>query len=163
MNGSSGVEIRKSGKKRSTVIDLTAHVVFTLLLSWFFYYFTERWTWAVITVFGGILIDIDHFIDYFLHFGWKFNLEDFFESRQLASGKVFLFFHSWELVLLIWTLSVLFSWMIPLAAGMTLHLLIDCLYSHRRDILFLSLIYRWRNRFRTDKLNLQVIDTFKRG
>jgi hypothetical protein len=149
------MEKRKSSKKASAVIDLALHFVFTFLLAWFFYHFTGRWTWVILAVFGGILIDLDHFIDYFRYYGLKFNLKDFLESRQLASGKVFIFFHSWELVLLVWGLSIVFAWMIPLAAGMTLHLLVDCLYSHRRDILFLSLIYRWRKRFSTDKLDLQ--------
>ncbi|MFQ5952711.1 MAG: hypothetical protein ACE5JK_04825 [Candidatus Omnitrophota bacterium] len=141
---------------RDTAIDLTTHFVLTLALAWFFYRFTGRWDWSLLVVLGGVFIDLDHLIDYFLYFGWKFNLKDFFSHKYLASGRVYVIFHSWELVAIMWAFSFIFSWAIPIASGMTLHLLIDFFFSHRSRPLFLFLFFRWYNRFKLDKVHPEL-------
>jgi hypothetical protein len=57
-----------------------------------------------------------------------------------------------ELIALVWVLSLVFSWAIPVASGMTIHLLVDVLYSHGSNPLAMSLVFRWRNHFRLDKI-----------
>ncbi|MGB2599896.1 MAG: hypothetical protein WBC99_05590, partial [Candidatus Omnitrophota bacterium] len=73
--------------------------------------------------------------------------KDFIEYNYAASGKIYIVFHSVELIAVIWLLSFVFPLAIPLASGMTLHILIDTFFSHRTTPLFLSLIYRWRKGF----------------
>ncbi|MGB2662017.1 MAG: hypothetical protein WBD04_06505 [Candidatus Omnitrophota bacterium] len=130
-----------------TYVDLALHAVFTLLLAWFFYRLTGGWLWPALAVLGGIFIDVDHLIDYFLYYGYRFNLKDFIAYNYMASGKIYIVFHSIELITVIWIFSLVFSWAIPLASGMTLHILIDAFFSHRTTPLFLFLIYRWRKGF----------------
>ena len=137
-----------------TTLDLVTHLVLTLLFAWFFYWLTGRWEWPVLSVVGGILIDLDHFIDYHLCYGLKFNIGDFFHHRYATdSGKCYVFLHSWEIIALLWIISAFFPIVTPLAAGMTLHLLTDFLISHRGEILFLSLIYRWYHGFNWDRMS----------
>ncbi|MGB2651417.1 MAG: hypothetical protein WBD00_04345 [Candidatus Omnitrophota bacterium] len=130
-----------------TAIDIVTHLIVTVILAGVFYRFTGKWTWAVLTIVGGVLIDLDHFLDYFLYYGLKLNLRDFFDHKYLASGKCYILFHSWEVLAVVWCLSVIVRWMVPVAAGMTSHILIDYFFSHRGHPKFLSLIYRWRNGF----------------
>jgi hypothetical protein len=139
-------------KYRDTFLDIAIHLAVTAILALFFYKLTGSWVWPVLALLGGIFIDLDHFIDYFLYFGWKFSLKDFLDHRYLDSGKVYIFFHSWELAAGAWIFSIVFSWLVPVAASMTLHLFIDFLFSHRCRPQFLSLLYRRRHKFDYDKL-----------
>ena len=133
--------------RKSLVIDLTAHVVLTSALSCFFYFSTGRLSQAVLCILGGVFIDTDHFIDHFLHHGWRFGLKDFLYHSHLDSGKVYIVFHSWELIILLWGVSFMVSLLLPLAAGMTLHLAVDQV-SCTRSKLFYFLAYRWYHGFR---------------
>lgn len=132
---------------RNTLIDLSVHAVLTLLLAGYFYYHTGSWVWAVLSVIGGIFIDVDHFIDHFLYFGTRFDLMSFLKHEHLASGKCYVFLHSWELLGMLWFFSVFVKWLFPVAAGMTCHMMVDSLISNRANLMSLSLIYRWRHAF----------------
>lgn len=51
-------------------------------------------------IFGGLLIDLDHFIDYFLAFGWSFDFFYFIKGFEfLKTDKMYILFHGWEYVL----------------------------------------------------------------
>ncbi|MBD3426756.1 MAG: hypothetical protein GF409_05955 [Candidatus Omnitrophica bacterium] len=130
-----------------TAVDLATHAVISIMLAAFFYFLTRKWTWALLAIAGGVFIDLDHLFDYFRFFGFRFSLRDFFDHKYLASGKCFILLHSWEVIAAAWLVSVLVEWMVPVATGMSLHLLVDYLYSHRGEARELSLIYRWRNSF----------------
>ncbi|EKD95808.1 MAG: hypothetical protein ACD_24C00322G0002 [uncultured bacterium] len=95
-----------------------------------------------------LLIDLDHLIDYFLYYGFSFNLHDFALGTQFAySGKVYVFFHSWELLLLLLTVGfylikkknkyILFV----ITLGMLSHVLYDTAY-YSFSVVDYSLIYR---------------------
>lgn len=48
---------------------------------------------------GGFLIDLDHVLEYFIVFGWQFNLANFLMGYQfLDSGLIRLWFHAWEYI-----------------------------------------------------------------
>jgi hypothetical protein len=130
-----------------TAIDLATHFVVAVILAAGFYWFTGKWSWAILTVIGGVLIDLDHLLDYFLYYGLKFSLKNFFDHKYLASGKCYILFHSWEVLAAVWCLSILVRWMVPVASGMTAHVLADYFFSHRGHPRYMSLIYRWRNGF----------------
>ena len=139
--------VESDSRQISTAVDLAVHFILTVVLAGFFYWLTGRWIWPALAVVGGILIDIDHFIDYYRYFGIRFNARDFFGHKYLASGKCYVILHSWELVLCVWILSLFFAGVTPLAAGMTLHMVIDHWLSHRKTPRFLFLLYRWRRGF----------------
>ena len=133
---------------KMTFIDLFTHFTVTLLLASYFYYSSGGIIWPILSIAGGIFIDIDHFIDYFLFFGPRFDLKCFLAHEYQMSGRCYVFFHSWELLGLLWLFALPFAIVLPFAAGMTLHMLIDTFISHRSNPLYLSLIYRAVNRFR---------------
>lgn len=135
-----------------TAVDLATHFVLALILAGFFHWLTGRWEWSFLVIIGGVFIDIDHFIDYFLYYGLRFDLKSFFAHGYLASGKCYMVFHSLEIVVLMWAFSGRFLWITPVTAGMTVHLLTDYFFSYRSHPLSLFLLYRWRHGFRLDKV-----------
>lgn len=150
----------KYSSHKSLAIDLSTHVVLTLSLSCLFFLFTGRLSWVFLCVLGGIFIDTDHLIDYFLYYGRRFSLADFVYHSYLDSGKVYIFFHSWELVALLWGLSFMVSWLVPLAAGMTAHLAVDHLSWHKLP-LFYFILFRWYHNFSAKKLIPSMISKAK--
>lgn len=136
-----------------TVIDLTTHFILTFLLACFFRWLTGGWLWPILAFAGGILIDLDHFVDHFLYYGFRFDLKDFFVSRYLTSGKCYIPLHSWEVIALMWLISVRVSWITPVVSGMLLHVLTDYAFRFRSVPSFFSLIYRWNHEFRLDRIN----------
>lgn len=89
---------------------------------------------SFITAFiGGILIDFDHLIDYFINYGFSFNLINFINGYQfLESGKIYIFFHGYEyvVILLIMFLFVknnktVKTIILALALAMLAHLIFD--------------------------------------
>ena len=132
---------------KSVYVDLTAHAVLTLVLAYFFYVTTGSMIWSFLCVVGGIMIDVDHLVDHFCYFGPRFKIKDFMLQKSLQSGKAYVPFHSWELASLLWLSSFWVSWAIPLAVGVTGHLVIDQI-GLRGDPFFYFLMYRWRCQFR---------------
>lgn len=104
---------------------------------------------------GGVLIDLDHFIDYFLAFGWQFRLEYFLKGYQfLASDKIYIFFHGWEYVILLSAVAWLVKGnvkikaaVLALALGMFFHLSIDVFTNEGAQLKTYSIIYRAKNNF----------------
>jgi len=87
------------------------------------------WASFLSAIIGGVLIDLDHFIDYFLVFGKNFRLDYFNNGYQfLKSGNLYIFFHAWEyaiiLMLLVFTIKskALKSVFLGLALGLLLHI-----------------------------------------
>ena len=88
----------------------------------------------IFTFLGGVLIDVDHFIDHFLSFGVNFNYDYFIKGEYfLKSNKAYIVFHGFEYVILFGVLALFakvgFRRMIfiTIALGMLSHLLIDIL------------------------------------
>jgi hypothetical protein len=140
-------------KYRHLIVDLTTHVAVTLALVFLIYGLYKDYSLVFLVVLGGILIDIDHFIDYFLYAGLKFNLKKFALIDFLKSGKIYIFLHSWELIVVILLLGYLFNWTkytLALSLGMAGHIAVDSLY--QKTFLPYSLIYRIYNRFEAHKI-----------
>lgn len=118
--------------------DISFHVIISLFLGyvvWKIFGLNNRKSLLisfVFTLLGGVLIDIDHFLDHFLSFGFNFNYEYFINGEYfLKSNKAYIFFHGFEYVVLFGVLALFakarFRKMIfiAIALGMLSHLLID--------------------------------------
>ena len=125
---------------RKTFFDLSVHFIATAIACVWVYSFSGNPAYVVVLILGGIFIDLDHFIDYFLFFGPKFNLNDFFGFSYLESGKVYVFFHSWEIIFLLLAVGIYFSSsaLLIFCFGLSLHLAIDNLQRKNPFIYFLS-------------------------
>ena len=137
-------------KKRQKVdlwLDLGAHFTVTMVLAVYFYLQKGSVIWPVLCIIGGILIDLDHFIDYFVCYGPRFDLRHFLYGGYLRTGKFYVVFHSWELLILLWVLSRWQALIFPLVLSMTGHMLIDQFLITVKKPLSYSIIYRYLHRF----------------
>ena len=137
---------------RRLIVDLSLHFFTTLLAAYLFYSITNNIIWVILVFVGGILIDTDHFIDYFLHLD-KWDIHSFLHGHFIASRKLYLIFHAWELVLIIAISSLIFSFLIPLWVGMMIHLIIDSLMHARTMPLKYFILFRWKHNFCFDKFD----------
>jgi hypothetical protein len=84
---------------------------------------------AVVSFASGVLIDIDHFLDYYLNHGFSLNLKNIYDvCASINVKKIYVFFHSYELVLIIWL--IIFAAGLPdiwkaVAIGLTQHITFD--------------------------------------
>ncbi len=132
---------------RAIKLDLLMHFLIALVISGVIYLKTRNAVLVAVFVVGGILIDLDHFYDYFLFAGWRFDPGEFFGSKPLRMGKVYLYLHSWELNFLVFAagLALKSPALLILALGMAVHLAVDNL--QRENPLFYFIVYRMRKKF----------------
>src|SRR4030043_1399005 len=83
------------------------HFFITLFIALLFYWRSKDWRIIPLCFLFGFLVDIDHWFDYFAYFGLKGNFIDFFdvENYMHPSGKIYVRFHCWEFVFLLWFLG----------------------------------------------------------
>lgn len=148
-----------SFSRRILILDLSAHFFVTLSLTALVYITTANFQYALAVIAGGIFIDLDHLVDYFICFGASFDLKKFFQGAAVESGKVYLFLHSWELILILLCLSLVLNsgLLLALFLGMSAHLLIDNF--QRKNLLAYIFIYRAWNKF---KINIVMPEHISR-
>ena len=85
-------------------------------------------------ILGGFFVDLDHLFDYFLAFGFNFNLQAFLKGYQFVKiDKIYIPLHAWELpaVLLVIVFFVKKlnnlskAFVTAFAVGLIFHLTID--------------------------------------
>lgn len=130
---------------------LSKHIAVTLPVSAVVYCIFHSLPAFFGSLIGGLLIDIDHLFDYFIHEGVNFRLYSFFEwCYKNKWKKLILFFHSIELVLVFWLCILYFHlgllW-IGIAIGMTQHLILDAIFNIQLNPMFYFFILRFRKGF----------------
>ena len=105
-----------------------AHIAASLGLSLAAYYYFRSLACAILLFSGGALIDIDHLFDFIYNHELK-NFKNFFQIIYACNLRyVFLLLHSFELVILLWTISVLTGfnkYILSFSVGITVHMLMD--------------------------------------
>lgn len=105
------------------------HLVLSLAAGYVCYRLYKRGSSWILALLSGFLVDLDHFLDYFVLRGLRFDLRDFISSRYYHdTNQVYILLHSWELVLLLGVLSIFSKKkyiFCPLALGLALHLVWD--------------------------------------
>lgn len=140
-------------------LHLSIHVFFALLAGFIAF---RIWRKPVVSfaggILGGVFIDLDHLIDYFLAFGFNFKLDYFINGYQfLKSDKVYVLFHGWEYVIILMVIAValrslkLKSLVFALAFGAFFHLSADVIINNA-SVKFYSIIFRAKNRFEIEKI-----------
>jgi hypothetical protein len=109
-------------------------------------------------ILGGVAVDVDHLVDYFLAFGIHFNLNYFIWGYSfLKSDKIYLLFHAWEYVVILLVLVLLFknkaikTVFFGLALGLFFHLSADVVID-KLPMRSYSIIYRAKNNFDLQKI-----------
>lgn len=104
---------------------------------------------------SGILVDFDHLLDYFREQGLKFNIRDFFTHYcQTGFLRIYLFFHSYEIVfLLAIAIPLIPKKAVPLGImiGLLQHLLCDQFSNSTRPLTYFF-FFRLRHNFVTRQI-----------
>lgn len=133
--------------------DILSHILVSFLCMAIVYLIFHSTELALICLLVGIFIDLDHLIDHSLYFGLKFSWTDFFGGLYLKSGKVYLFLHSWELIVPLWIWGIYFkqeTLTLAITIGFITHLLID--QYNRKEPLMYFLTFRVLNGFKLEKI-----------
>lgn len=142
-------------------LHLFLHVLTALLagfISWLL--FGDPLASFVGGILGGVLIDLDHLIDYFLAFKWQWKLAYFLKGYQfLKSDKVYVLFHGWEYVVFLGLVVLIVDMnagvrvgLFALGLGALFHLIVDTFVNHGMTFRGYSFFYRLQRGFDVEKI-----------
>lgn len=137
----------KLEKIHQNLLDIAIHLTVSLVIALFIYLRTDSFGHALIFFAAGVLIDLDHLIDYFIRVRDGFRLKFFLDTSYCKLGPVYLLLHSWELIAALFVFAVAFNLpgLFLFGLGLSVHLSIDNL--QRRNLLAYFLVYRIANKF----------------
>ncbi len=135
----------------------TAHVYTSAIMATVLYAHSHSVPESTVCFVSGVLIDLDHVVDYFLFSPRKISLERFLSWFEYGWHRVTLVFHSYELFSLL--LVAAFYLDSPLLRGIFwgtgLHLLLDQIWNLKKYKLspwFYFLVFRISAGFRREKM-----------
>lgn len=113
---------------------------------------------AVGCVMSGVLVDLDHLIEYKSYCGSEWKWEEFSTGVYFdRKGTVKVIFHSWEMACVLWGTVLAHDeiarkgLLYGVAVGYTLHLILDQI-GNNLNVMGYFEIYRWLINWRQDKL-----------
>jgi hypothetical protein len=126
------------------------HTSISLVLSGALYSISESWELAIASFISGIIIDMDHCIDYIREYGLYFDIDMFFKSySEYQYKRMFLFLHGWEW-LFFWAMIAWLTgwnmWILGLLAGHSHHMILDQIFNKPSRWGY-SLLWRWKYNF----------------
>lgn len=112
------------------------HAITSLSIGALLWFFTKSLYAGILCFISGFFTDLDHIIEYVIHYGWKdFTLKRFFlvcEQTCKQEGderfpKIYLIFHAVELAVLLWIISIFTKniYLIAITIGHSVHLILD--------------------------------------
>jgi len=111
------------------------HVIISLGISALIYHIYASVPAFISSFAGGVFIDIDHLLDYYINKGINFRINGFLNwCYNREAKKLTLIFHSIELVFAFWIIIYIFNlniFWIALAAGISQHMILDIIYNGR--------------------------------
>lgn len=140
-------------------LHLSIHLTLGVVAGAIAYLATKRfWASMISGTLAGTLIDLDHFIEYFLAFGQSFNWTHFIKGFEyLESSKMRVVFHAWEYVIILLAAyfllknKVIRAVILGIALGLFLHMSADSLINSIPAKSY-SIIYRISNDFEMEKM-----------
>jgi len=138
------------------------HIIVSIPISATICFFTKSIYAGLICFLSGIILDIDHIVEYAVHFGLKdFSYKKLFLACEQTSKlegeykfeKIYLIFHSGELCIALWFISIYSRNIYLFAAtiGYSIHLGLDWITNPVTPYGYFFII-RAINKFKTDKL-----------
>jgi len=132
------------------------HVIASTGVSLVFGAAVHSWPATLVCFLSGILIDLDHYLEYYFHrgkFPWRYkDLVDF--CMPYKENKVYLIFHAYEHLVILWALIYCFqmnSLWVGMALGLSVHLMFDQFTNPIKPMAYF-LIFRAQNKFDTVKI-----------
>ena len=112
---------------------LKQHITISLFFSASLYTISNSWIVFSTSLISGVLIDIDHILDYFMAYGINIRIKQFFEvCHNLKIPRMRLIFHSWELLILLSICVFLVGWnpwIVGTIVGFTQHIVLDQVFN----------------------------------
>jgi len=131
------------------------HIIASALLSGVLWFFTKSFFAAGLCFVSGVLIDVDHVIEYIIHYGARgLNLKKVYKAcEDMRFNRLYLVFHTAELGILLWAATVLTQniYLLALASGYSLHLILD-IVGNQVHPLYYFFILRLLHKFHTERL-----------
>lgn len=132
------------------------HIIISTSLSAIIYYFTKSIFLGVINFIVGVFMDMDHLIDYCLSGPKKLiNKDEFLNGFYFdKSGKIYVFLHSYELLIFWWIIVIYFKWYllgIIVSFAFVSHLVFDQ-FSYNLHPLVYFFIFRIIKKFKLKEL-----------
>ncbi len=135
-----------------SALKIQHHTVISVGIAALFYGLLHSWSAVAGVLVGGILVDLDHLLDYVLEFGFRLDADLFFRSfAEDKYKKIFILLHAWELTLALIVVARLCDWnglLVGAAVGHGCHMALDQMYN-KPVALGYSLVYRMAKRFET--------------
>lgn len=136
---------------------LLGHLIIALVISGIIFKRTKNKNYVLLCILASFLIDVDHLFDFWMAYGFSLDLKTFFKTDFFEiNGKVFVPFHSWELIAIIFLLSTIikkYKWpMLAIGLAMLTHVLWDA-FSYKIAIADYSLMYRAAHNFQVECKN----------
>lgn len=105
------------------------HVIASGFISIFVWAYFKSFGYAAVSFASGVLIDLDHVIDYYASYGFTWKAKEIYDTcLKIKLKKLYLILHSYELIALLWLTIYLFSlsnlWK-AIAIGLTQHIVLD--------------------------------------
>lgn len=136
---------------------IKSHVIATLLISTLVYVIFDSFSAFITSLIGGILIDIDHFFDYYAEEGFSFRIKHFISwCYKQKWQRITLLFHSIELVFILWFIISYFRlgiFWVGFAIGVTQHIVFDIISNNRIvNVFFYFFVFRFIKGFKKECL-----------
>jgi len=137
------------------------HLVISGIVASIFYIYFKSAVYSFVCFLSGIIIDVDHILDYYLHYRtFSAGLKHFYNTCiETEIDKLHLILHSYELIFILWILVFMFPkdlLLIAVSVGLTQHMLADQL-GNKVDKLAYFFIFRLQKGFRKEHLFINGI------
>ncbi len=114
-------------------IKVSGHIICSLAISGIIYFVFKSLALFFVSLAAGVLIDIDHILDYYIQEGVTFKIKNIYRwCAEMKLRFLFIFFHSFELIFLFWVIIYKFKlgiFWIVFAVGLTQHFMLDILFN----------------------------------
>ncbi len=113
------------------------HIIASLTIGAVLWFFTKSVYAGLLCFASGVLVDIDHILEYIIHHGRKGlsfkNMYEACEQTERQKGdlkfkRLYIILHTAEIVLLLWTITIYTKniYLLAITWGYSLHLILDC-------------------------------------
>ena len=125
------------------------HLITSLILSTIVLFITNNFYYSLTVLFFGVMLDLDHIIDYFILYKKKLDFKIIMGGMYDNKDKVYVFFHSYELLIFICLISyyILPNYIFYIALGFLSHILLD-LYEYPLKFYYYFFWYRMLIKFK---------------
>ena len=141
---------------------VSAHIIISFSAGALFWLFTKQIYAGLACFVSGVLIDIDHIIDYIIRFGYRgFTVKKLYQACENTYKKdsarrfkkLYFIFHAYEIAILLWIASIYIKniYVLAITVGYTTHLIMDCTANPVHPQAY-SIVWRAIKGFDIDKL-----------